>query len=642
MRHYCIRMLVKKDIKHNTSYSKAITLFPLAAVLLVSLNACSAMPEPIVGSLSEDVSELQSEEAVVQQSAREEAVPEMVDEALLLQTKALAVLNQKCLACHNPSNPVGGYDSAGDIQRMIDSGVFLVPGRPDLSRVYASLAPDGNMPPSGDISEEERKILYDWIISLADKPRDPLSDAMALNLIRKDLENNVSPESRQSVRYLSLQNLYNRGFSDNKLATVHLAIRKLINSLTFAKNLIMPVALDENGVLLRINLDELEINRNRFNSIMNDYYPFSVNFVVANNSQSSTLADDHNFIRQMTGTTNYLIRADWFVATAALPELYRRFLNLPNRVRDLESRIGINALRNIRDNSVARSGFKRSNVSSQNRVIERHVSSTTGLAYWVSYDFKEETGRQNIFNNPLGPSGIGFENRSFEPEGGEFIIQLPNGLFAYYLANGQGDSIDRGPLSVVRQEGGPKQLQGHIVNGMSCFTCHGRGILPQDDQIRSFAASSTAFRQEEKQKIDRLYVDKVVMRQLIEADNQTYFAALKKLGIDPFQPEVAALAFSFYHQELSREDVMQELQINETQMMELLERQPFNSRWVALRSADGRVSREEFNIFFQRAMRLSHGHIREVIPRSGDYIPSPSCMNTNDLFMNTCISDIAR
>ncbi|HYX34267.1 MAG TPA: hypothetical protein VE954_14285 [Oligoflexus sp.] len=315
---------------------------------------------------------------------------------------------------------------------------------------------------------------------------------------------------------------------DKKMVTLSLALNKTINRLSSAKDVILPAAVGDKGLLVRVNLNELNMDCRNFEDAVTSFYPFMETF--SNSATDPSLqaaATDHNFLRQAVGSQAYVIRADWFVATATLPVPYQRFLNMPNNLLTLENRLGIDANRNIRDNAVIRSGFKRSNVSTQNRIVERHVSKSTGLSYWLSYDFAAEDNDQNIFNNPLGPVGVGFDNRSFAQDGGEVIFQLPNGMLGYFLVDNFGNSIDRGPQTVVRKEDGPRRLQSHITNGFSCMSCHGRGFLVQDDQIRDFAQTSNIFAPSEKDKISKIYPDKATFRKAIDDDNKPYFASLK-------------------------------------------------------------------------------------------------------------------
>ena len=120
------------------------------------------------------------------------------------------------------------------------------------------------------------------------------------------------------------------------------------------------------------------------------------------------------------------LHVDWFVATVSLPPLYHDILDLPETDRELEARLEVNVVENIRNAAgrrVWRAGFNDSGVSNNNRVLERHTSRYG--AYWKSYDFAGSVGTQNIFTHPL----------SFTHDGGEIIFNLSNGLQAYYLVD---------------------------------------------------------------------------------------------------------------------------------------------------------------------------------------------------------------
>ena len=67
------------------------------------------------------------------------------------------------------------------------------------------------------------------------------------------------------------------------------------------------------------------------------------------------------------------------------------------------------------------------------------MNSTSFGAYWRSYDFATNAGKQNIFTHPL----------TFTPSGGEIIFNLPNGLQGYLLVDGRGSRIDDAPIAIV-------------------------------------------------------------------------------------------------------------------------------------------------------------------------------------------------
>src|ERR1019366_1853098 len=147
-------------------------------------------------------------------------------------------------------------------------------------------------------------------------------------------------------------------------------------------------------------------------------------------------------VYELTKTEVPAVRADWFLAAAALPPLYHELLNIPTQVDELERQLKVNVAYNFQRDKLARAGFVRSNVSTQNRLVERH-DALFGM-YWKSYDFKGNDGLANLLRYPLGPLNLfakdkhPFPDQAFVHDGGEMIWALPNGLHAYMLTDGNG------------------------------------------------------------------------------------------------------------------------------------------------------------------------------------------------------------
>src|SRR5262249_36784614 len=158
-------------------------------------------------------------------------------------------------------------------------------------------------------------------------------------------------------------------------------------------------------------------------------------------------------------------------------------LGLPATERELEKILRLDTLENVRLERVARAGFNGSGVSRNNRLIERHESG--GVVYWKSYDFAGNVRRQNLFAHPLGPSNDAF---SFEYDGGEIIFSLPNGLQAYFLVDSKGRRLDKGPTNIVSD---PKRPDRAVENGLSCMSCHSRGIIEKSDQVRGHVVKNS-------------------------------------------------------------------------------------------------------------------------------------------------------
>jgi serine/threonine-protein kinase len=339
---------------------------------------------------------------------------------------------------------------------------------------------------------------------------------------------------------------------------------------------------------------------------------------------------------------------DWFTSTAPLPKVYSKLLRQGTTRIALDEQLGIDLIDNInRENNVIRSGFRNSGVSSQSRIIERHIQAKNGLPYWISYDFAALDGKGNIFANPIGPNGIelpkgGAEvsDKVFEHDGGEVIYQLPNGLFGYYLADSAGGQIDKGPTQIVKQQGAPEQFVSAIVNGVSCMSCHGSGLIHKADQIREFVQrdeNEDQFSEEEREFVRRLYVQDAELQRLIAQDNEAYFEALKKLEIDYSKGDPVNDSFRIYNRSLTLNQVVAELDIESGNSLFniILNSSAVKFIWANLNEVGAFLSREEFSLGIRALSKLELTRLFEI-PAGGDYVITPNCMSKNPLLMNEC------
>ncbi|SMF16933.1 hypothetical protein [Pseudobacteriovorax antillogorgiicola] len=559
-----------------------------------------------------------------------------------LRFEALAILEDNCASCHNLERADGGFGTILDVDAMIASGRYIIPGNGEGSLIVTRLAPQGNMPPSGEIAADDRQLLIDWINQINVDEVEPLSDSDHLKLIRRDLEVNVATSDRPTTRYFSLQVANNSGMNSDAKNEMKLALAKTINSLSRSSILVQPEPIDPDGLIFRVDLRDLAMDVSRYENVMNNFYPFSVAFQqLGNDPDLARLEDDDRFLRDEMESANYVVRLDWFNATSTLPILYKELLNLPNTQQELEAQLGVNLLQNINNDQVIRSGFRNSGVSSQNRIIERHVSANTNLPFWISYDFADNNeGEQNIFNFPLGPVGSGFEEKTFDHDGGEIIFQLPNGLFGYYLSVANGASIDKGPTNIVRQPDGPLQFFQSITNGLSCMSCHGNGLLFKKDDIRDFVAISQDFTDIEKEKVFNLYATEDELRSEMDRDNQAYFRALQTLGIQPAEADPINASFRYYNNNLFRSTVMAELGVDENTMLTILNTEPFKSAWVSILQNSGSITRQEFNALAGRALDVFKNGVSYTPPVLGDHLATPDCITADPLLMDVCTSPI--
>ena len=434
-----------------------------------------------------------------------------------LAQQAYTVFEQHCLDCH------GEFGSYADVLTMKHSdlikGKSVLPRQPDASELYLRLLGDtdnGSQMPLGQDSLDAKAIatIHRWIEAGApdwDAIPKPKRDFITTKAMLKAIHTHVTSLSdfdRSFARYFTLTHLYNAGATDDNLRAYQIALSKLINSLSWGAEVIKPKPIDREETIFYIDLRnyEWDIKTDKWYKI-EQAYPYGVQL------KSAT----YTTLCQETDCELPFIRADWFIATASLPPLYHDILDLPKTDRELETQLEVNVAENLKNAPgvrVWRAGFSESGVSVNNRIVERHKSRYG--AYWKSYDFAGNVGKQNIFTHPL----------DFTHDGGEIIFNLPNGLQAYYLSTATGERLDEAPINIVSNAGARDPV---VRNGLSCMGCHTEGMKTFEDGIRTVIEQSQNPFYDKAQAL-RLYAEKSTMDALVREDIARYRRAIAAAG----------------------------------------------------------------------------------------------------------------
>jgi mono/diheme cytochrome c family protein len=430
------------------------------------------------------------------------------------------LLEKHCAPCHGiPGKGKGGIDYILDRTRLVALG-HVKPDQPEQSLVWQNVAA-GQMPPAPrpPLSDAEKALLREWI---KDGARDwvpavavtPLPSSEVYELLRKDLQG-VEARQRRFQRYLSLAHLAPLPNAGAVLENHRLALNKLVNALSWSARIVLPTPVDAGRLLYRIDVRDYRWNPRVWDRLAGlSPYPLP-----EGNPDLATL-------RSLTGSDLPLVRGDWFIITAARPPFYYDFLQLPSTEKGLERLLQVESGTDIQEDRVARAGFTGSGVARHNRLLERHESAFG--AYWRSYDFRDNVGRQNLFENPLGPAGTG---RGFLHAGGEMVYHLPNGLHGYFVSDDAGRRIERAPVEIVSDPKRPDKL---VEVGVSCFSCHAKGYIPKDDMIRAqVQRNPAAFTAEERAHLLAIYPPAAKLRGLLDDDNVRYRKATEALGLKP-------------------------------------------------------------------------------------------------------------
>ncbi len=460
-------------------------------------------------------------------------VQQNVDAQANLAQQAYAIFEQNCLNCHGQH---GAYTEELIIEHtaLIETGA-VIPGNPNDSEFYRRLIettvakrmPLGQPP----LTPAALDTVQRWILAGAPnwegatEVEGPfITSKEMLETIEKHVQS-LAAFDRTFARYFTLTHLYNTGETAEARYAYQRALSKLVNSLSWGREVINPQPIDPEETIFYIDLRdyEWELEPNRWTQI-EAVYPYSIEFTAPT---QTALREKLTHLRQEMKCEVPFVHVDWFLATASLPPLYHDILDLPLTDRELEADLDVNVVENIRNAAgkrVWRAGFSDSGVSNHNRVVERHLSRYG--AYWKSYDFAGSVGTQHIFTHPL----------SFTHDGGEIIFNLPNGLQAYYLADAGGNRLDAAPINIVSN---PAASDPTVRNGLSCIGCHTEGMKTFEDQVRA-VVEQTPNPPYDKAQALRLYTEQTVMDALVSEDTQRYREALEATGgvfggIEPIQ-----------------------------------------------------------------------------------------------------------
>jgi serine/threonine protein kinase/formylglycine-generating enzyme required for sulfatase activity len=515
-----------------------------------------------------------------------------------LARQAQAILKANCYRCHGQEGTVeGGFNYVLDRQQLVARKKVL-PGKPRESRLFKRVLND-EMPPEGESprpNKEDVTLLERWIKAGAPDFNPPaprrefISTTDLLQFVRDDLEK-ASELDRGFYRYFTITHLYNAGLPEDGLQSYRFGLSKLVNSLSWRSRIVAPQAVDPGRTVFRIDLRAYGWNEKVWEKVL-AAYPYGITY------QSEAA----RFCYEATRCGLPHVRADWFVFAAARPPLYHDVLQLPNSAEELEKSLGIDVGENIRQLNVARAGFNDSGVSNNNRLIERHEFAD-GRYYWKSYDFKAPEGAdgslRNLFQHPLGP---GPEPNAFRHDGGEIIFSLPNRLQGYMLVDGQGRRLNEGPINIVKDS---RQRNPTVVNGISCMSCHVKGVRAKDDQVRAAVEKNPrGFTPSEAKLVSALYPPRDKFAELLNEDAQQFARAVEKTGARLSATEPVAALAARYEWELDLSLAAAEAGVRREELAKGLDRAGQLARvFGPLKIEGGTVQREVFADNFEALIR---------------------------------------
>ena len=535
-----------------------------------------------------------------------------------LAERAYNILKERCSRCHGGSAVQAGIDVLSRDNLLLERGSagstfqFIVPGDAAASQLIDAIdgGDDSYMPKSGSpeskaMTVAEKDLLKQWVAAGAEFPKrrgvDFISQTQMLKTVREFLLNSKAAD-RPYLRFYSFAHLQNNeAITELDLRMYRAALSKAINSLSMERDVHLPQPLSGAGfqpadggqdtrqagslphddAIYVIDLRKLGWDkRNVWEEILK-HYPYGLTYNFVKDEELKDLSKD---VAKFSGSELPILRADWFIVTATQPPLYHTMLDIPETLMELERQLQFSIEDNFEDGRLHRSGYAKSGVSKQNRLLERHTSTVTPY-FWISYDFLPRRAKGDLARFPLGPvfgrqagslphkQGNEYQNQAFEHDGGEIIWSLPNGMQAYMLVKGSGERIDVGPVDVVFDRsailGTPS-----IINGISCIYCHRAGMIKEfRDEIRE----ADAVGGDAQQKVLELYPPHDDMQKLVQKDGDLFVRQLEKV-IGPFLkvgadaeksvldfPEPIGKVAEMYFNDLTPREVALELGIEKTE-----------------------------------------------------------------------------
>ncbi|MDO6728615.1 cytochrome c [Marinovum sp. 2_MG-2023] len=499
------------------------------------------------------------------------------------------IIEDYCRACHAPGKTYNGVFPTGDIADMKFDDRILIPGNPEKSPIYESVAA-GRMPTGKKMSKDELEVLHKWIVALGEPEMPAAAPAPApvaeasgsdrvpvppvaavpheelppplfagfsreerMLAIARDI-NDVEKRDRQYMRYFTFAEMPLAevdcgavGALKNPMHYMHAGFNKLINSMSNGRSVVPvhPVPNTE-GAVVRIDLRDYEWTFDDWLSLSTGVFTEEVENADFDEEAWEDLASVYPYgvdpaydpllktVADATGAFVPIMRADWVARFASQSPYYDILLDLTADIRDIEDRIGVDADREIDELQVIRAGMLpgSSGVSDHNRMLERFDLPRDGY-YWKSYDFAGSHGEQSLELHPDGPKELARTpsgTSPFEHDGGEMIFSLPNGLQGYYLSTNLGERLLVGPASIVSFRTKPIGKGVEVVNARSCFDCHDNGMINKKDEVRDALMSSQRFSRDELEVLLELYVENDELDEYYAQDRASFLSALAELN----------------------------------------------------------------------------------------------------------------
>jgi mono/diheme cytochrome c family protein len=533
-------------------------------------------------------------------SPRPPSPPRADSELELARAAAENVLRANCGQCHGPAlSPAAaraGMNYIDDIDALVESGQ-ITPLASTSSPIVRRMR-DGSMPPVGSNGPRPSSREIDAVAELIDNPvfwpelaPAKSCDGQLLSFddlyarVQRDVRTQDS-DDRPFLRYLTLSNRYNAGECANALERERQSLTKLVNMLSTRARVEAPVAIDRDRLIYRIDLRdygwdrELRVDGEEFQDgweAIIAQSPYAVPFV---GDQADDVSED-------TETLVPVLNADAMLDVAALGSLYYALIGLDVE-RPLSifiaDQLGIDVDQNFEDGSVVRAGTTRSQISRQDRVVERHPIEVRRGTFWQSFDFDPKEAGGSIFADPFG----------FAAGGTEAIFSMPNGMLGFIIADADDNIVTESNLLL-------DTFQDDFVarTSVSCSSCHAGGFNAVVDEVRPFVLQNRfRFNRDDFEAVTDVYPDADDLARIIEADSSDFRTTLRRAGLPENGPDPVAGVYVRFNRDVGLATAAGELGVTPAELRRNLNL--LDPVLAALR--DLSIDRDDFTAVFEESL----------------------------------------
>ena len=465
--------------------------------------------------------------------------PDIIDPADAALATVTNILAENCGQCHgallDEEDAEAGMNFITDLQRLSEtnsrSGRPLIDALNSGGSFIVQRMRDGSMPPGQlpKVSTRDLDVVAEyidnpafWDIDVADCS--DTNQNIDFDTLFEELNDDLSGEDaadQVNYRYLVLTNRFNAGVcSDTQLDRDRQALVKMMNALSSSPSIEVPLDINGDGLIYRIDLRDFEwdraisVNGENFNDVWE---------AIAGNNQyavafAGDVADD---VVADAGTTVPFMFADSVADVAMVGNLYYAIIGV-DVAQTLDTFIldvlEIDVVANLADEELIRAGTSESVLSRQDTVVERHEIEARAGAFWQRFDF-DDNANESIFQDPFG----------FEETGREAIFTLENNMMGFIIADADGNILEDSDILLDFT-----QANFRVTTAVSCVNCHAEGFIPVVDQVRDVAlrnAIALDLDNDEVEALREVYPTSAEFAAQVADDSELFQGALERADL---------------------------------------------------------------------------------------------------------------